>query len=137
MTRRAKKTAKFVRETEAPSPMVIELDDESDTIASRVKDMVRLRKKRRKKETPSVMVIESDDDSDSIASRVKNMARLRRKQRKKEAPRAMVTYGSTTKRRSPVDEMSSDSEERRPNLKWAKKEGGQGFNRSPTVQCEE
>ncbi len=71
MSSRAKKTAKFVRETEAPSPMVIELDDESDTIASRVKDMVRLRKKRRKKETPSVMVIESDDDSDSIASRVK------------------------------------------------------------------
>ncbi|KAF8343602.1 hypothetical protein F5887DRAFT_1075708 [Amanita rubescens] len=132
------------RVTETPNAMVIELlDDESDTIASRVKDKVRLRKKRREKETPRAMVIESDEDSDSIASRVKDMARLRGKQRKKEAHSAMVTEldddsNSTTTEKSPVDEMSSDSEERRP---WVKKEEGggrrQGFNRSPSAQCEE
>jgi hypothetical protein len=136
------------RETEAPSSMVIELlDDESDTIASRVKDKVRLRKKRREKETPSATMVESGEDSDSIASRVKDMARLRGKQRKKEAHSVMVTEldddesDSTTTEKSPVDEMSSDSEGRRPHVIWVKKEEGggrrQGFNRSPTAQCEE
>ena len=109
-------------------------DSEDDSIASRVKNMSRLGEKQRENETPSAADIESDDDSCSIARRVKDMARLQ-KRRKKDT--IVIELDDD----NPVDEMSSDSEGRRPNLKRAKKEEGGGrrrvFDGSPTAQCEE